>query len=81
MMRKRQCLWTTLDIVDDVLAAAEERARREHTPMGQVVSELMRHALMAPREASAIYGVPPFASRDAVVTNDLIGRLRQGDAY
>jgi hypothetical protein len=60
--------------------------------VGQVVSELMRHALMAPRasaelapsvvrEPPAIYGVQPFASRGAVVTNDLIDRLRQGDEY
>jgi len=83
---------TTVDIADDVFAAAKERARREHKSVGQVVSELMRYALMAPRasaelapslvrEAPAIYGVQPFASRGAVVTNDLIDRLRQGDAY
>jgi len=83
---------TTLDIADDVLAAAKERARREHKSMGQVVSELIRQALTAPRalsahapsavhEPPAIYGVQPFASRGAVVTNDLIDRLRQDDAY
>lgn len=83
---------TTLDIADDVLAAAKERAKREHKSMGQVVSELMRQALTAPREPTglptstaheppAIYGVQPFASRGAVVTNDLIDRLRQDDAY
>jgi hypothetical protein len=83
---------TTLDIADDVLAAAKERARREHKSMGQVVSELIRQALTAPREPTgltpsavheppAIYGVQPFASRGAVVTNDLIDRLRQDDAY
>ncbi|WP_396219684.1 antitoxin [Gemmatimonas sp.] len=83
---------TTLDIADDVLAAAKERARRERKSMGQVVSELMRQALTAPREPTglatsavheprAIYGVQPFASRGAVVTNDLIDRLRQDDAY
>ena len=33
------------------------------------------------REPEAIYGVQPFASRGAVVTNDLIDRLRQDDAY
>ena len=83
---------TTLDIADDVLAAAKERARREHKSMGQVVSELIRQALTAPRvpsalapsavhEPPAIYGVQPFASRGAVVTNDLIDRLRQDDDY
>ena len=34
-----------------------------------------------PREPEAIYGVQPFAARGAVVTNDLIDRLRQDDAY
>jgi hypothetical protein len=83
---------TTLDIADDVLAAAKERARRERKSIGQVVSELIRQALTAPREPMglatsavheprAIYGVQPFASRGAVVTNDLIDRLRQDDAY
>jgi hypothetical protein len=83
---------TTLDIADDVLAAAKERARREHKSMGQVVSELMRQALTAPRasselapsvvrEPAAIYGVQPFASSGVVVTNELIDRLRQDDAY
>lgn len=83
---------TTLDIADDVLAAARERARREHKSLGQVVSELIRQALTAPREPSglassavrepeAIYGVQPFAARGAVVTNDLINRLRLDDAY
>lgn len=83
---------TTLDIADDVLAAAKERARREHKSMGQVVSELIRQALTAPREPSgpdtisareqpAVYGVQPFARRGAVVTNELIDRLRHDDAY
>ena len=80
-MRQHQCMRITLDIADEMHAAAKERARREHKSMGQIISELMREALTAPREASAIYGVQPFASRGAVVTNDLIDRLRQGDAY
>jgi hypothetical protein len=83
---------TTLDIADDVLAAAKERARREHKSIGQVVSELIRQALTAPREPTAplpsavheppaVYGIQPFARRGAVVTNDLIDRLRNDDAY
>lgn len=83
---------TTLDIADDVLAAAKERAQRERKSVGQVVSELVRQALTAPREASGVlpmavreqpvlYGVQPFAPRGTVVTNDLIDRLRSDDAY
>ena len=36
---------TTLDIGDDVLAAAKELARRQGTSAGQVVSRLLRLAL------------------------------------
>ena len=39
---------TTLDIDDDVLEAAKERARREHTTAGKVISDLARNALTAP---------------------------------
>ncbi len=78
---------TTLDIADDVLAAAKERARREHKTAGQVVSELLRMALTTPvefttvREAPAIYGLRPFEARGNVVTNEFIDRLRDDDAY
>ncbi len=36
---------TTLDIEDDLLIAAKEMARREHTSAGRIVSRLMRQAL------------------------------------
>lgn len=91
-MREHQVMRTTLDIADDVLAAAKERAQRERKTIGQVVSELVRLALTAPRESAdatptvvreppAVYGVRPFARRGAVITNELIDRLRQDDAY
>lgn len=77
---------TTLDIDDDVLQAAKERARHEQKTAGQVVSELLRQALTAPRpyevrEPKAVYGFKPFASRGGIVTNDLIDELRNDDAY
>ena len=77
---------TTLDIADDVLNAAKERARREHRTAGEVVSELLRQALTsavpaAVREPKAVYGFRPFARRGAVVTNELIDQLRNEDAY
>ncbi len=77
---------TTLDIDDDVLQAAKERARREQKTAGQVVSELLRHALTAPqpsavREPKAQYGFAPFARRGGIITNDLIDQLRRDDAY
>ncbi len=78
---------TTLDIDDDVLAAAKERARREHRTAGAVVSELLRQALTsapAPsvvREAPAVHGLRPFARRGTIVTNEVIDHLRNDDAY
>lgn len=77
---------TTLDIADDVLLAAKERARREHKTAGQVVSELLRQALTAPsvsavRDAKPVYGFTPFARRGGIVTNELIDQLRNDDVY
>ena len=78
---------TTLDIADDVLAAAKERARRENKTAGEVISELVRQALTAPRpgsavaEPAAVYGFTPFAPRGSVITNALIDKLRTDDAY
>lgn len=77
---------TTLDIADDVLLAAKERARRENRTAGEVVSDLLRQALTAPlpsavREPRAVYGFKPFARRGGLVTNELIDQLRNEDAY
>ena len=41
---------TTLDIADDILQAAKERARREKKTAGEIISELARSALNAPSE-------------------------------
>lgn len=77
---------TTLDIADDVLHAAKERARREHRTTGEVISELARQALTntpSPqvREPPARYGFVPFPSQGRVVTNEIIDQLRGDDAY
>ena len=83
---------TTLDIADDVLLAAKERARHEGKTAGEILSELARYALTraAPsmpgtantiEEPKAVYGFRPFASRGGIVTNELINRLREDDAY
>ena len=81
---------TTLDIADDVLRAAKERARRENKTAGEVISELARSALTAapssgtaPRtsEPRAHYGLRPFPKRGGIVTNEVIDRLREDDAY
>jgi hypothetical protein len=79
---------TTLDIADDVLQAAKERARREKKTVGEVVSELARRGLTTPPEVSpgarapkALFGVRPFPKRGRVVNNELIDKLREDDAY
>ena len=77
---------TTLDIADDVLQAAKERARREGKTAGEVISELARSALTAPpapnaSEPRAHYGLRPFPSRGGIVTNEMIDKLREDDAY
>ena len=78
---------TTLDIADDVLQAAKERARRERKTVGEVISDLARRALTSPpeppsvKEPEAIYGLRPFAPRGGIVTNKLIDKLREDDAY
>jgi hypothetical protein len=75
---------TTLDIEDDVLAAAKELARRQGTSAGQMVSLLLRAALTGTgdsaqppaAEVPGIAGFRPFPARGQVVTNDTIDRLR-----
>jgi hypothetical protein len=78
---------TTVDIADDVLQAARERARREGKTMGAVLSDLARLALTVHRdtrpggERKPVRGFQPFPSRGGVVTDDLIDHLREDDAY
>ena len=77
---------TTLDIDDDVLRAAKDLARRERKTAGRVISELARKALAGSppgmvREPKSLYGFRPFPKRGGIVTNDLIDRLREDDAY
>jgi hypothetical protein len=78
---------TTLDIADDVLQAAKERAKRERKTIGVMISELARRALTTPqeplsaKEPKAVHGLKPFARRGGIVTNELIDRLRDEDAY
>ena len=77
---------TTLDIDDDVLQAAKDRARRKKKTAGEIISELARQALDAPRRtaakaATALHGFRPFPRRGGIVTNELIDKLREDDAY
>ncbi|MBA3596132.1 MAG: hypothetical protein H0W40_01955 [Methylibium sp.] len=80
---------TTLDIEDDVLAAAKELARRERKSAGAVLSELARRALTgAPASGTAparsgrkpaVAGFRAFPARGKVVTDELIDALRDAE--
>jgi hypothetical protein len=78
---------TTLDIHDDVLQAAKDRARHQGKSTGEVISELARAALTGLPDAASrqppkkVQGFRPFAKRGGVVTNELIDKLREDDAY
>lgn len=70
---------TTLDIDDDVLMVAKERARAQGRTAGAVLSELARAALTAPGDTGSsaeFLGFVPLPKRGAVVTNDLIDAIR-----
>jgi hypothetical protein len=76
---------TTLDIADDVLAAARELARQQGKSLGEVISVLARRALTgadsegAVREPKVVYGFKPFPADGNVVSNEAIDRLRDRD--
>jgi hypothetical protein len=78
---------TTLDIADDVLQAAKDLARRQKRTAGEVISDLARQALGTPParpagdRAKALHGFRPFPKRGGIVTNEMIDRLRDDDAY
>lgn len=80
---------TTLDIDDDILAAAKELSRRQSTSAGKVLSQLARQALTASAPepvrkvrgsaARSVAGFRPLASRGQPVTNELIDSLRDAE--
>lgn len=79
---------TTLDIDDDLLAAAKELARREGATAGQVVSRLLRRSLTggeAPVKAARarrkpVAGFVPFpAKTGTVTTNEQVDALRDAE--
>ena len=76
---------TTLEIDDDVLAAAKELAKARNSTAGQVISELARKALTHHADADVrapnglLYqdGWYVLPSRGAVVTNELIDKIQE----
>ena len=81
---------TTLDIDDDLLAAAKELARRQGGTTGQVVSRLLRHSLTggaaeavrkgAGKPRRRVAGFDPFPAKPGVVaTNEQVNTLRDAE--
>ena len=76
---------TTLDIDDDVLAAAKELAKARKTTAGEVISALVRKALSGAQEPSGPAGPHGMVLEDGwfvlprrggpVVTNEMVQRL------
>lgn len=70
---------TTLDVDDDVLQAARERADREGRTIGQVVSELARRGLTSRPgvvPGALRNGVPVLPARGTVVTLEHVQTIR-----
>lgn len=84
-MRTHQ-MRTTLQLDDDVLAAARVLARQRRTSLGAVISELARQALVAPAPGSSSAdpgadhrnGLPllPWKEKGAPVDLELVNNLR-----
>ena len=80
---------TTIDIDDDLLAAAKELARREHCTAGEVVLRLLRAGLAGQGSAAGlgmfapgrnVAGFVPFPARKgSVATNDQVNQLRDAE--
>jgi len=71
---------TTLDIDDDVLAAAKELARARDTTAGRIISELARTALTRPSGTRHHRnGFPVLPARGGLVTPELVDRLAQDE--
>lgn len=78
---------TTLDIEDEVLAAAKKMASQQRLSAGQLISRLLREAMSGIRragqddggEARAVAGFLPFASQGVMVTNAQIDALRDAE--
>lgn len=75
---------TTIDLDEDVLAAAKELARNQRISMSKIVSGLLREALSSRHSRMAAHGGPPakaggfrpFPAHGRVVTDALIEYIR-----
>jgi hypothetical protein len=82
---------TTLDLDDDILYAAKQLAQQQRKSIGQVVSQLVRDAFSAILALAANttpvgvseplhqYGIFPRPNRGALVSNELVNKLRDDE--
>jgi Arc/MetJ family transcription regulator len=75
---------TTLDIDDDVLAAAKERAAGEKTTTGKVISDLARQALtkssVADEEPRYRNGFRLLPRTGQVITSEMVRKWLEEDS-
>ena len=72
---------TTLDIDDDILLVAKERARMEGVSIGRALAQMARAGLNRPavetrRSKKSPLGITPLPSRGEIITNDHVNQLR-----
>lgn len=74
---------TTLDIDDDILAAAKEMAHDQRVSAGRLISRLLRQAMTGqnsltptPQTQTTTAGFLPFASQGVIISNAQIDALR-----
>ena len=81
-MRDDTAMRTTLDIDDDVLAAAKELGRMRGKTAGQVISEYARNAMIPPDPCEERNGVPILRRHSGVrriITSAEVKRLQEDD--
>ena len=80
-MRDDQLVRTTVDIDDDVLSAVKELAEMRHKTAGQLLSEVVREALIPRRHYKERNGVPiiqrPAGAPRRIVTSADVRRLQE----
>jgi len=78
---------TTIDIDEDVLAAAKEMASRQRVSAGTVISRLLRQAMAGANDSGqtaggdirSVAGFRPFPSQGVLITNAQIESLRDAE--
>lgn len=78
---------TTLDIEDDVLAAAKEMASRQRVSAGTMISRLLREAMSGAngmKQSSggglrSVAGFQPFPAQGVLITDAQIDALRDAE--